>query len=221
MGLILPQIQSFIYDEEVLPQGSNSVEFRLVYDGRLRASAKGNNRSDDKHIIRKVLHRQLRELCHRDANLRYIMEERHMAEHLAADFQRGDGFAFVPLINQRFSAFASLDILFLRRDSPGNLIQNAGDIDNRVKTLFDALKVPRVRGDISADKPDDDEHPFFCLLEDDALITSLKVTTDRLLWPLNPEAPTLPDHPLSDVFLVIHVKTGVFTPNSVFASFFQ
>jgi hypothetical protein len=46
---------------------------------------------------------------------------------------------------------------------------------------------------------EDDEKPFFCLLEDDRLITALSVTTDRLLMPVET------DEHVKHVYLVIHV----------------
>jgi hypothetical protein len=196
------------------------VEFRLVYDGRLRAEGRKHPQLEDKHIIRKVLHGQLARLWQEHVALSQ-MKDRGIVDILANDFQRGDGFKFVPLINETYGgAFATLDILFLRRSEPGKLISGAGDIDNRVKTLFDALKVPEKRSDIASDGPEPHEIPFYCLLQDDALITSVKVTTDRLLWPLPPEAPALEKHPLNDVFLVIHVKTGVFHPRKMYAEVF-
>lgn len=45
-----------------------------------------------------------------------------------------------------------------------------------------------------------DEDPFYCLLEDDKLITSISVTTDRLILPL-----AGPEH-TNHVMLVIHVR---------------
>jgi hypothetical protein len=94
-----------------------------------------------------------------------------------------------------------LDILFLRRANPGDIVGHGGDVDNRIKTLFDALRVPSNGGEIPGDaRPEPSEDPFFCLLEDDALITDIRVTTDRLLRPLSvSESET-------DVFLVIHVN---------------
>src|SRR6266849_6098917 len=52
------------------------------------------------------------------------------------------GKQFVPLVRQSLALACSLDILFLRREEPGSLILQGGDIDNRIKTLFDALKMP-------------------------------------------------------------------------------
>ena len=44
---------------------------------------------------------------------------------------------YAPLIAMHLAA--ELDIVFLRQQAPGKLIGEGGDIDNRLKTLFDAL----------------------------------------------------------------------------------
>jgi hypothetical protein len=139
-----------------------------------------------------------------------------MKSQISAHFEKRD-FHFCPLISEKCGgAFAALDILFLRRDHPGNLVQGS-DIDNRVKVLFDALQVPKYPTDINeGESPDEDEHPFFTLLENDKLITSINITTDRLLSPFVGDH----SHPLNDTVLVIHVKTGVFSSAAMYAETF-
>ncbi len=57
-------------------------------------------------------------------------------------------------------------------------------IDNRLKTLLDSLRAPKELQELPKDdSPKNDEDPYFCLLEDDNLITKLSVVTDRLLEP--------------------------------------
>lgn len=75
---------------------------------------------------------------------------------------------------------AKLDITLLWKDAPGNII-GSGDIDNRLKTLFDALTPPIHVEQIPTEPPAEDETPFYCLLEDDKLITDVSVRTERLL----------------------------------------
>lgn len=89
----------------------------------------------------------------------------------------------MPLVSSTLFAVAELDCVLLRPGPPGELFRSGGDIDNRLKTLLDALKVPEQNALPSGAKPEDDETPFFCLLEDDKLITALRVETDRLLNP--------------------------------------
>jgi hypothetical protein len=105
-----------------------------------------------------------------------------MAEVIANQYQEF-GYRFVPLVREEISLLCSLDILFIRRDFPGSII-HAGDIDNRLKTMIDALRRPRNANElVGYEKPEDGENPFFCLLEDDKQVTHLAVETDTLLDP--------------------------------------
>jgi hypothetical protein len=101
-------------------------------------------------------------------------------EHVADDHQVCGG-RFVPLISKAGGFTSSLEIPFLRRDNPGNPIASGGDIDNRIKVLLDGLRMPSTVAELGDLPIETDENPFFCLLEDDNLITSVSVTTDRLL----------------------------------------
>jgi hypothetical protein len=60
--------------------------------------------------------------------------------------------------------FCALNILFLRRDAPGKVVSGDGDLDNRLKTLFDALRVPNTADGLPS-PPEDGFNPVFCLLE--------------------------------------------------------
>ena len=94
------------------------------------------------------------------------------------------GYEWVPLVLEKFSLVCELDILLLKRDGLHSPLDN-GDIDNRVKTLIDCLKIPRGKSELG-DKdsgPLDDEAPFFVLLQDDSLVTKLSVETDILYDP--------------------------------------
>ena len=53
---------------------------------------------------------------------------------------------------------------------------------------------------VGYDNPQDDEKPFYCLLEDDSLITHVSVETDTLLAPLNQK------YDVNDARMIIHVK---------------
>jgi hypothetical protein len=80
----------------------------------------------------------------------------------------------------------------------------AGDIDNRLKTLFDALQIPQSCSDV--DPPAERDGYLFVLLENDNLITDVRVTTDRLLTPHVPTPGQGASHPENFVRLVINVK---------------
>ena len=92
-----------------------------------------------------------------------------------------DGRKYLPLVRNTFKTTSSLDILFLRKTGIGKLIGSGGDLDNRIKTLFDGLRVPKegeVKPKIEFDR---ESKEMFCLLEDDSLITDFSVKTDKLL----------------------------------------
>lgn len=127
-------------------------------------------------------------------------------EYIADDHITCNGNRFVPLINVASGFTCSLDILFLRRDAPGGT-WNAGDIDSRIKVLFDGLRMPKQVQELGGLAIEDDETPFHCLLEDDSLITSHSVTTDRLLKPSGAN--------INDVLMVIHVT--VVNPSAIFS----
>lgn len=165
-----------------------------------------DKRAEHKHEIRQNFHRQLKELWTRNKFLngcsvapsthtnvlpsaaesidwgeaQYMQRPLH--EVLADIYDKtGNRFRYVPLVWAENSLFCSLLILFLRRDWPAPVL-TAGDIDNRVKTLVDALSIPRAGQNFSA-IPGDGENPFFVLLDDDRQVTHLEVETDSALLP--------------------------------------
>jgi hypothetical protein len=183
-----------------------TVKFRLIYEGPLEASTSANRRPKEKHVIRQFLHPQLRELwrvhpaINKDALAR--------VDDYAANYGRF-GFNFAPLVTSKHGLACALDILFLRRDAPGALVHSGGDLDNRIKTLLDALRLPGEKTELAGATPQADENPFYCLLENDALITELGITTGRLL------RPTREGQTLNDVLLIIQVRTLLVKPPNI------
>jgi hypothetical protein len=224
-------------------EGEDLVQFRLLYSGRLLGASKSNTRADLKHQIRMEIHPQLRRLwithpalkdmARYQANDRWEKHpldpkeytrpdgsfvelteedlEHHGRLHIAEKWERG-GRGFIPLVTEELCLRSSIEILFLRPEGTGTLIKG-GDLDNRIKTIFDALRLPHNASELP-DKQEDstEEDPIFVLLEDDKLISEVRVITDQLL--LLPKEKEI-DH--NDVFLVIvtlpservaHKRTG-------------
>ena len=193
------------------------MEFRLIYSGPLsshRGGGRGGTIVKQKHAIRKQFHRQLRELWRDNHWLKQFMSKANVAqageepklvpvaEIMSSNYKRCD-FQFLPLVSKESGIACALDIILLRRDDPGNLLIQGGDIDNRIKTLFDALSIPAYDNQVEGLVPEADETPFFCLLEDDRLITEVKVTADKLWIPIGH------DEQLEDVHLIVYAKTKV------------
>ena len=183
------------------------MDFTLVYEGALLSARE--DRAPHKHAIRKQFHPQLKLLWQH--KLSHWLTSNQVSgyrkrwdagppkvEQLANHFQTG-GFQFVPLVAEHLVLACSLEILFLRRGIGLGRIVQGGDIDNRLKTLFDGPRIPKTPEEIGGVPIEADEKPFFCLLEDDGLITQVKIRADTLLTPqINNNA--------DDVKLVIGVK---------------
>lgn len=220
--------QSIIIDclEEPIAPGDNTVDFRLLYTGQLLGASRSETRASHKHEIRRSFHPQLRRLWESNENLkgyaqmlgfeeehdRVVKEDDHdnfqenegVLEHngreiLARRWGRGS-YRCVPLVTAELALRCNLEILFLRPEEPGQII-NSGDIDNRVKTLFDALRIPSNTQETGGMEAQPDENPFYCLLEDDRLISEVSITTDQLLL-LPGERKISPNH----AFVVISLK---------------
>lgn len=210
------------YDPYNDPDGDETVEFRLTYEGQLLGSSRTDTRAAHKHEIRKVFHRQLRRYWEINPALKlghYVMFQRlsshatqtrtavgPLSEFLANKYTRC-GYRFVPLIREELSLICAINVLFLRPDPPGSVLQS-GDIDNRIKTLFDALRLPSNTGELGGhETPAADENPFYCLLEDDKLISHVSVETDMLL------EPTGEQFDVNDLRLIITVKIRPYDVN--------
>jgi hypothetical protein len=207
----------------------DSMKFRLTYTGPLQSS-QGEPRvgqkvpmAGHKHDIRRKFHKQLERLWETNKFLREsaafatdyglpmkLYNQREPLKEIIAQLYCRNGYRFVPLVREGWFLQCSLDILFLRCDPPGSLL-TGGDLDNRVKTLIDALRLPMSLQELGGNTPQSDEDPFFCLLEDDKQVTSLRVETDTLLGGENFD----PKH----VHLVVNVEITPYhgtTFNSMF-----
>jgi len=172
------------------------MEFYLKYDGLL----KSNGSPKDKQKIREYFRPQLKRLwdiiplseCKRYIDLGIPNPDKSVIK-LISDIP------FAPLVTTSIFLLCDLDIVMLWGEEQGNIVGNYGDIDNRLKTLFDALTCPDENqiASIGIDAFRSNEDPYFCLLEDDKLISSVSVKANTLL------KETEKDH----VSVLINVKT--------------
>ena len=153
------------------------IEFTLFYSGPLRA----NSDPAHKQKIRRAFHPQLKKLWNQEPLCHFKKELDINAPVSETIICKRSGFKFAPLVNTDFHLVVELEITMLRPEMQGSIITQGGDIDNRLKTLFDSLQVPKEGAIPKIDKPKNSEEPFFCLLEDDHLITKVTVNTAQLL----------------------------------------
>jgi len=141
------------------------MRFRLTYEGILYASQNTSDKKKHKHCIRKSFHPQLKNMWENHPLLSVLkvagtLEENFDMMSTPSDFFARlapeknqlrplnrviseyscfwrDDYKFVPLVCKCFRLQCSFDILLLTGTRPG---PPTGDLDNRVKTLVDALR---------------------------------------------------------------------------------
>jgi len=217
------------------------MKFRLVFTGSMK-SGQGSGVAEEKHAIRRSIHKQLVKLWESVPDLKMRTTEHSILNAPAQEYVPSQGlpegkgkittaaaaimreslldtlgnkfdkcgYKFVPLVSKHLDLTCGLEVLLLQRDgaSPLRRAKEGTDIDNRLKTLFDALQIPQCCSDIPsgvAKEPDEDPY-FFCLLEDDRLVTEVAVVTDRWLAPYTPPAGPGASHPENFVHAVITVR---------------
>ena len=121
------------------------MKFRLKYEGPLKTNGSKNH----KHEIRKAFHPQLKNLLENSGLLIILNKANFMnPENEKSIIKKVGNFQFVNLVSSQIGLIAELDIIFMRPEEPGKMI-NSGDIDNRIKTLFDALRYPKEEQDLA------------------------------------------------------------------------
>jgi len=190
------------------------MEFHLIYAGDLlRAAGRASTRTWEKHGIRRYFHEQLRRLWQTHPALKYYADKTVEWDHKPperfleslSNHHKCGGIGFIPIATESNGLVLSLDVLLLRPERPGAILNSAGDIDNRMKVLIDALRIPRDPSEMKRREGDDpDPNPMYCLMADDKLITALTVKTDRLLL-------TTADAG-QDVCIVIRIETAQVDP---------
>ncbi len=201
------------------------MRFHLIYSGQLPSSG-NKSKPDDARKIRDALHCQMEELwkvhrvlhrlrqtaiVYREGDSRMFTNdspfgvERDVDQYPAREDEVDlttpidiDGQEFVPLIRKSLDLNCSLSISFLRQEDPGELVLQGGDLDGRIKTLLDALTMPKPENAVRFPQS---QKRTYCLMESDSLVYNFEVDTGRLLFPER-------THP-HEVHLLIEVSVNI------------
>jgi hypothetical protein len=178
------------------------MRFTLTHDGPLHVRGK----APVKQGVREAFHPQLVELWTYEPLIhsRFLLDPRGQAnpedqyrlEPGLSVLTTVGGQVYAPLVSRKLKLNAELDVLLLRAGPAGSVLTGQGDIDNRLKVLFDALSVPtlqQVRP--CAEGLGTEANPLHTLLEDDDMVTRANVDTARLLG----------DYPAGHVRAIIRV----------------
>jgi len=85
---------------------------------------------------------------------------------------------FYAIARSKLHLKCELDVDILVNHDLASIVNNAGDLDNRIKTLLDALRVPAAPQEIQGHMPTNIVD-YCCLLENDILISALRIETFR------------------------------------------
>ncbi len=147
------------------------MKFKLVYVGEVKINPK--KRSQHLQDIRDILSPQLQRL----SEISPYNEIKKRLDAKGKAIKEVGGVKFCPLITQDLDLLAELDIQILH---PELLETPRADIDNRMKTLLDALKRPQSSHELSESINKDEI--CYTLLDDDHLVTKMTINTSHLLY---------------------------------------
>jgi hypothetical protein len=171
---------------------------------RFRGELPSNGSPEEKHSIRWQLHLQLQAYWQKDSRLKDISKELKSLQVPTLKSSRFEvirpiqglrnffwrhplgGHNFVPLVTGVRESHCHLSMRFYRRTEDEGILFDGGDIDNRLKTFFDALQVPQSIEQMPASsrnpQGDAKEWPaIFCLVDNDRSITKLAIESFILL----------------------------------------
>jgi len=145
----------------------------LTYTGLLLAATDSKTRNPNKNDIRWHFSKQLTTLLVYGDFSRLPQEAGKSP--VLGETKKFKGVNFMPVVPKSALLMCNLSIRIERRERPGLLIHD-GDIDNRLKTIFDALKMPQNDNEVVS--PDGVlPNKCVCLLEDDSMIAALNLVT--------------------------------------------
>ena len=150
----------------------DQMEFRLRYSGPLKAtqrdpvlgSSQTTRHAGLKKSMRSIFSRQLKRLWETTGFLSQNQDgpgstKPYHIGRLSEKHQLGL-WKFVPLVTEYLELITEIDVMLLRLDHPG-LSLWSGDMDNRIKTLIDALEMPTSNDDYGSLITTKEQQPLY------------------------------------------------------------
>jgi hypothetical protein len=180
------------------------VRIVLTYRGPLPAKSRGN--AAVRHDIRRHISAQLDTYWRNDTVLATRLADSQKWVHGQIDGKNGRiawaasqllttyaqcviwgfGYRMIPLVSRNNGLRCRLKIEIDRAAAPGGILNGKSDLDNQLKTLCDALKMPsldaQLHGPAGPIRGSGNDQ-LFCLIEDDSLISEITIRTNRLNTP--------------------------------------
>ena len=158
------------------------MKFELFVVGEIKSGNAGRGRSENIFEIRKQLEPQLRRVWESQPLLEFDKQKgiRGSISGLMTNMvcRWVSNTRFIPVICEGLHLAARIEFTFYEPTGSLSVASEVSDIDNRLKTLFDALRYPR---DVNEIGDRDYGNEFHCLLDDDIRIWEITVKRTRLL----------------------------------------
>lgn len=158
------------------------MKFTLFYSGTIRSS----NKKNVNHIneIRCGLSPQIRLLYDYEplSGLEAKCEPGEYPEQSIRTFLNVRNRSYSCLVNRGFGLACIIHFTFFESSGSLSVASDIGDLDNKVKTLIDALRVP-AESEVDVVRDSFIGHTVHCLLMDDSYIWEIQVERKRLLHP--------------------------------------
>jgi hypothetical protein len=145
------------------------LKFKLIYTGEIKINPK--KRTQHLSDIRTAISPQLKRLT--EIAPYSVIRDKLLKS--GKGIREVGGARFFPIITPELDLLAELDVQILH---PELLETPHADIDNRMKTLLDALKRPQSAHEVCEGCGDE---VIYTLLDDDHLVTKMTINTSHLL----------------------------------------
>lgn len=208
--------------------GTNRMPLRvsLEFAGIVPSGQKDNQQTGAKQTIRRDFSIQIAHLWQTDPMLHAALQhsggyfaDAQLQDKKVANISPWEAFWRVPtcgylasaIVTRQNGLLCELDVELWRREAPGAILHSGGqtpDLDNRLKTLFDALRIPLCDSDVPGNMWGSGQEELDCLLEDDGLISKLTIDTKK--WSRPPAANENPDA----VKIIVNAHIYRFRPES-------
>ena len=146
----------------------------LFYEGEMPS----NGSPEDKMMIRRKLHPQLKRFWETYLRVPHRRLSRDEMLPFSSSFRKLN---FVSLGCEKYEHFINLDLFFLKSIPPGGAGARR-DLDNQLKTLFDALSAPQNQEMIPKAERGH-KGTIYTLVQDDRLIKNFNVKLEELYFP--------------------------------------
>lgn len=147
------------------------MDYKFFYRGNIPS----NGNSKQKGNIREILNPQIKKVWDVEA-YKTLLNKRKSSNKFDSMCVTTSGAKYLPLISSETKLYCHLEIEYYTKNEMRFVFAD-GDIDNRVKTLFDGLRAPSSPQEKTYENNND---IYYTMLEDDKLIKGLSIKSYQI-----------------------------------------